>query len=38
LFGHGAYGVANNALAFGGNAVTCFAKPGVLPSPLVHRG
>ncbi len=29
--------VLNNALAFGGyNAVTCFAKPGVLPAPLAH--
>jgi 3-oxoacyl-[acyl-carrier-protein] synthase II len=29
--------VLNNSLAFGGyNAVTCFAKPGVLPVPLAH--
>src|SRR5580692_7977595 len=37
LFDHGAHGVANHALAFGGNAVTCPAKPWVLPTPLAAK-
>ena len=31
--------ILNNSLAFGGyNAVTCFAKPGVLPTPRAVVG